>query len=46
MGTATTNDQTVNRCAAPVTWLTGALVDIKALLHLSIAIWRCVVVNR
>jgi hypothetical protein len=46
MGAATTHDRTVNRRAAAAAWLTGALVDIKALLHLAVAIWCRVVVNR
>jgi hypothetical protein len=46
MSAATTHDRAVNRCAAAVAWLTGALVDIKALLHLSIAIWGGVIVDR
>jgi hypothetical protein len=46
MGAATTHDRAVNRCAAAVAWLTGALVDIKALLHLTIAIWGGVIVDR
>jgi hypothetical protein len=46
MGAATAHDRTVNRRAAAVAWLTGALVDIKALLHLAVAIWCRVVVNR
>jgi hypothetical protein len=46
MGAATTHDRAVNRCAATVAWLAGALVDIKALLHLTIAIWGGVIVDR
>jgi len=46
MSTATTHDRAVNRCAAAVAWLTGALVDIKSLLHLTIAIWGGVIVDR
>jgi hypothetical protein len=46
MGAATSNDRTVNRCATTVARLAGALIDVQALLHLTIAIWGCVVVNR
>jgi hypothetical protein len=46
MGAATSHDRALNCCATTVTWLTGALVDIKTLLHLAIAIWRRVVVDR
>jgi hypothetical protein len=46
MGAATPNDRALNCCTTTATWLTGALVNVKALLHLAIAIWGCVVVNR
>jgi hypothetical protein len=46
MSAATSNDRTVNRCTATVTRLAGALIDVEALLHLAIAIWGCVVVDR
>jgi hypothetical protein len=45
MGAATPYDRTLNRCTATVTWLTGALVNVKALLHLAVAIWCGVVVD-
>jgi hypothetical protein len=45
MGATASNDRTVNCCTTTVTWLTSALVDIKALLHLAIAIWCRVVVD-
>jgi hypothetical protein len=43
---ATPNDRTVNRRTATVARLAGSLIDVKALLHLAIAIWGCVVVDR
>ena len=46
MRAATPNDRALNCRTAPVTWLAGALVDVKALLHLAIAIWCGVVVDR
>ncbi len=46
MGAATPYDRAVNRCTTTVTRLAGALVNVKTLLHLTIAIWGCVVVNR
>jgi hypothetical protein len=36
----------VNRRTATVARLAGSLIDVKALLHLAIAIWGCVVVDR
>jgi hypothetical protein len=46
MGAATPHDRALNYCTTTVTWFAGALVDIKTLLHLAIAIWCRVVVDR
>jgi hypothetical protein len=46
MRAATPNDRALNCCATTVTWLTSALIDVESLLHLTIAIWCRVIVDR
>jgi hypothetical protein len=45
MGAAPTNDRALNRGAASMTRLARALINIKSLLHLAVAIWCGVVVD-
>jgi hypothetical protein len=46
VGAPPTNNYALNCGAATVARLTGALIDVESLLHLAVAIWRGVVVDR
>ena len=46
MGAPPTNNYALNCGATTVARLTGALIDVESLLHLAVAIWRRVVVDR
>jgi hypothetical protein len=45
MGTATPYDRTLNYRTTTVARFAGALINIKTLLHLAVAIWCGVVVD-
>jgi hypothetical protein len=46
VGAPPTNNYALNCGATTVARLTGALIDVESLLHLAVAIWRRVVVDR